>query len=273
MRTLTLEQDPLAVDVVVIGESFTIALGDGRSLSVPVAWYPRLVHATAGRTSPLESSRHGYAIEWPDLDSTSALRVCLRGVVGRKRGLLQAVDGPCGRLLTYVFRPVARCLRRRDKIRSGSPHQMTVGRGKPTLARNEVRPEAIDLLCTVGRTSSPPLLCCPTLHRSALPPVPPRRRSWKCGTDSWSSVIRPSSFPRAVFVDHESIGRMLREIAVAGIRVDLCYSWLRKGTGSLKLVSSRIHPQIMRARVALRESRGSRGPRRGPASAGRCHCR
>ena len=46
MRTLTLENDPLAVAVEFSADAFRVVLDDGRELSVPLAWFPRLLHAT-----------------------------------------------------------------------------------------------------------------------------------------------------------------------------------------------------------------------------------
>ena len=79
MSTLTLEQDPLAVDVVITGEVFTVALADGRSLSVPLAWYPRLVHATPAERAHWRLLGDGYAIEWPDLDEHIGIEGLLAG--------------------------------------------------------------------------------------------------------------------------------------------------------------------------------------------------
>ena len=46
MTTLVLETDPVAVDVAVSETALVVHLADGRSLSVPLAWYPRLAHGT-----------------------------------------------------------------------------------------------------------------------------------------------------------------------------------------------------------------------------------
>ena len=43
---LTLENDPLAVAVEFSADAFRVVLDDGRELSVPLAWFPRLLHAT-----------------------------------------------------------------------------------------------------------------------------------------------------------------------------------------------------------------------------------
>ncbi len=79
MSTLTLEQDPLAVDLALTGEQLTVALADGRSLSVPLAWYPRLAHATAAERANWQLLGGGYAIEWPDLDEHIGVAGLLAG--------------------------------------------------------------------------------------------------------------------------------------------------------------------------------------------------
>jgi hypothetical protein len=79
MSILMLEQDPLAVDVVVTGEAFTVALADGRSLSIPLGWYPRLMHATQDERANWRLLGDGYAIEWPDLDEHIGVEGLLAG--------------------------------------------------------------------------------------------------------------------------------------------------------------------------------------------------
>jgi hypothetical protein len=79
MSTLTLEQDPLAVDLAVTGETLTVALADGRSLSVPLAWYPRLAQATEAERAHWQLLGGGYAIEWPDLDEHIGVAGLLAG--------------------------------------------------------------------------------------------------------------------------------------------------------------------------------------------------
>ena len=79
MNTLTLEQDPLAVDLAVTGDSLTLALADGRSLSVPLAWYPRLAQATEAERVHWHLLGGGYAMEWPDLDEHIGIAGLLAG--------------------------------------------------------------------------------------------------------------------------------------------------------------------------------------------------
>lgn len=46
MTTLVLQHDPVAVSVVLTAARLVVNLADGRSLSIPLAWYPRLLHGS-----------------------------------------------------------------------------------------------------------------------------------------------------------------------------------------------------------------------------------
>jgi hypothetical protein len=45
-----------------------VSLSDGRILSIPLAWYPRLARATAKQLKNFEISPGGYGIHWPQID-------------------------------------------------------------------------------------------------------------------------------------------------------------------------------------------------------------
>ena len=79
MSTLTLEEDPMAVDLVVTGKTLTVSLADGRSLSIPLPWYPRLMQATEAQRANWQLLGGGYAIEWPDLDEHIGVASLLAG--------------------------------------------------------------------------------------------------------------------------------------------------------------------------------------------------
>ena len=79
MSTLTLENEPLAVDLTITDESLTVGLGDGRSLSIPLAWYPRLEQANEAERASWNLLGGGYAIEWPDLDEHIGVAGLLAG--------------------------------------------------------------------------------------------------------------------------------------------------------------------------------------------------
>jgi hypothetical protein len=79
MTTLVLEQDPVAVNVGVTADQLVVQLADGRSLSVPVQWYPRLAHGTQAERQHWQLLGDGYAIEWPDLDEHIGVEGLLAG--------------------------------------------------------------------------------------------------------------------------------------------------------------------------------------------------
>ncbi len=87
MTTLELEHEPAATHVVVREDKLTVDLADGRSLSVPLGWYPRLLHATNAELDNWQLLGEGYAIEWPDLDE----HIGIEGLIaGRRSGESQS---------------------------------------------------------------------------------------------------------------------------------------------------------------------------------------
>jgi len=59
---------PRVVNVTVTDDTLTVDLEDGRTVSVPIGWYPRLAHGTPAERAHFEISGAGYGIHWPDLD-------------------------------------------------------------------------------------------------------------------------------------------------------------------------------------------------------------
>lgn len=74
---------PEAMAIVVTEDALTAELSDGRSISVPLAWYPRLVRATPEERSNWELIGGGEGIHWPDLDEDISVEGLL---AGRKSG-------------------------------------------------------------------------------------------------------------------------------------------------------------------------------------------
>ena len=79
MTTLTLEVEPIANQVTVADEKLIVDLADGRSLSIPLAWYPRLIHASPKERQNWQLLGDGYAIEWVDLDEHIGVEGLLAG--------------------------------------------------------------------------------------------------------------------------------------------------------------------------------------------------
>jgi len=70
---------PNAVAVEITAEALTAELSDGRTISVPVAWYPRLVHATARERVNWQFIGKGQGIHWDDLDEDISVEGLLAG--------------------------------------------------------------------------------------------------------------------------------------------------------------------------------------------------
>jgi len=69
----------LAQDVVVTDDSLTVDLVDGRTVSVPLAWYPRLSHGTTQERENWRLAGRGEGIHWPDLDEDVSVEGLLAG--------------------------------------------------------------------------------------------------------------------------------------------------------------------------------------------------
>ncbi len=70
---------PNAIDVEVTDETLTAKLEDGRTISVPLVWFPRLVHATASERSNWELIGQGQGIHWESLDEDISVEGLLAG--------------------------------------------------------------------------------------------------------------------------------------------------------------------------------------------------
>src|SRR4051812_26137322 len=79
MTILTLKNNPAATKVTIRDEKLIIDLADGRTLAVPLEWYPRLVHAGPKERLNWRLLGNGYAIEWPDLDEHIGVEGLLAG--------------------------------------------------------------------------------------------------------------------------------------------------------------------------------------------------
>jgi len=64
-----------------------VDLADGRSISVPLAWYPRLLRATAEQRSHWRIAGGGFGIHWPDIDEDLSSEGLLRGAPAPNSGI------------------------------------------------------------------------------------------------------------------------------------------------------------------------------------------
>ena len=80
MSTLTgIKTDERVKDVRVTFDTLTVSLSDGRAISVPLVWYPRLFKATAEQRSDWKPCGGGYGIYWPAIDEHLSVDGLLRG--------------------------------------------------------------------------------------------------------------------------------------------------------------------------------------------------
>jgi hypothetical protein len=79
MSTLVTEQDCFAESVHFSEDSLTVRLDDGRTLSVPLAWYPRLLGGTEAERGNYELIGDGEGIHWPELDEDISVEGLLAG--------------------------------------------------------------------------------------------------------------------------------------------------------------------------------------------------
>ena len=71
---------PTAIQVSITDEVLTVELSDGRTISVPLVWYPRLAHGTPEERAKWRLIGTGEGIHWPDLDEDVSVANLLAGM-------------------------------------------------------------------------------------------------------------------------------------------------------------------------------------------------
>ena len=85
MSTLTaVKTDEHVKDVQVTPDTLTVSLRDGRVISTPLFWFPRLLKATAQQQAKWEPCGGGYGIYWPAIDEHLSVEGLLRGAPSPK---------------------------------------------------------------------------------------------------------------------------------------------------------------------------------------------
>ena len=72
--------DERVADVRCDDDYLTVDLMDGRTIAVPLAWYPRLLHATPEQRARWKKIGAGYGIHWSDVDEDLSTEGLLRGI-------------------------------------------------------------------------------------------------------------------------------------------------------------------------------------------------
>ena len=87
MGTLALNADERVQSVKFSEEFLVVSLKDGRTISVPKEWYPRLARGSKEQLANWEVCGGGYGIHWPELDEDLSTEGLLRGAPAPNRSL------------------------------------------------------------------------------------------------------------------------------------------------------------------------------------------
>lgn len=80
MHTSTIEIEvPAAENITVTEDTLHVDLSDGRTISAPLAWYPRLIYASQAERNNWRLIGKGYGIHWEDLDEDISVEGLLAG--------------------------------------------------------------------------------------------------------------------------------------------------------------------------------------------------
>jgi hypothetical protein len=79
MSTLERASEPLAIGLEVTDDELIVSLADGRKLSVPIVWYPRLANASPQQRRNWKIIGPGVGFHWPDVDEDLSVEGMLRG--------------------------------------------------------------------------------------------------------------------------------------------------------------------------------------------------
>jgi len=76
IKDVRLTEDNLCVDLI-----------DGRTITVPLAWYPKLLHASEKQRNNWQMAGGGYGIHWPDIDEDLSTEGLLRGAPAPRQSI------------------------------------------------------------------------------------------------------------------------------------------------------------------------------------------
>jgi hypothetical protein len=79
MGILAPTADERVQDVHFTEDTMTVDLMDGRSITIPIVWYPRLMNATEEQRAKWEPCAAGYGIHWEEIDEDLSTEGLLRG--------------------------------------------------------------------------------------------------------------------------------------------------------------------------------------------------
>jgi hypothetical protein len=87
MITLDVKTGERVKDVHVSEDTLSVDLIDGRTITVPLVWYPRLLHATTEQRANWQICGGGYGIHWSEVDEDLSTEGLLRGAPAPRRSM------------------------------------------------------------------------------------------------------------------------------------------------------------------------------------------
>lgn len=79
MSSFAVETNPRAIEVSVTADELVVCLADGRTVTVPLAWFPRLLHASPDQRADFRLIGDGEYLNWPALNEDVSVSGLLRG--------------------------------------------------------------------------------------------------------------------------------------------------------------------------------------------------
>jgi hypothetical protein len=76
--SISIELDDRVADVRVTDEALEVRLRDGRKVSAPLSWFPRLQAATPEQRAKWEQAAAGHGVHWPEIDEDLSIAGLLR---------------------------------------------------------------------------------------------------------------------------------------------------------------------------------------------------
>ena len=79
MSSSDVKPGEMVKDVSFTEDTLSVDLKDGRTITVPLAWYPRLLHATRDQLKNWQVCSGGFGVHWPDIDEDLSTEGLLKG--------------------------------------------------------------------------------------------------------------------------------------------------------------------------------------------------
>lgn len=85
MTSLATAADIRVTDARIEDDTLVVELADGRTISAPLAWFPRLLDATPKQRANWKIAGGGFGLHWPDIDEDISTEGLLRGAPSPER--------------------------------------------------------------------------------------------------------------------------------------------------------------------------------------------